>query len=161
MDAVATPTLDWYRCPDTAECTTVEVPRDYDRPKGAKVELALLRIKARDQKNRIGTLFINPGGPGGSATEIAYVAPFILSPKLLHRFDIVGMDPRGIAFSDNVTCLSPRTQDFALDGYDAACPLGAVQEKAWLASDRVVGRRAARMRSRIPCRPPRSPATWS
>jgi len=139
MDAVATPTLDWYRCLDTAECTTVKVPRDYDRPKGAKVELALLRVKARDQKNRIGTLFINPGGPGGSATEIAYFAPFILSPKLLDRFDVVGMDPRGIAFSDNVTCLSPRTQDDALDGYDAAFPLGPAQEKAWLASDRAEG----------------------
>jgi pimeloyl-ACP methyl ester carboxylesterase len=140
MDAVATPKLDWYRCFDTAECTTAKVPRDYDRPNGAKVELALLRVKARDPKNRIGSLFINPGGPGGSATEIAYFSPFILSPKLLDRFDIVGMDPRGVAFSDNVTCLSPRTQDDALDGYRTPFPLGAAQEKAWLASDKALGR---------------------
>lgn len=140
MDAIATPKLSWYRCYDTAECTTVKVPRDYDRPKGAKVELALLRVKARDQKNRIGSLFVNPGGPGGSATQIAYFSPYILSPKLLDRFDIVGMDPRGIAFSDNVTCLSPRTQDNALEGYRSVFPLGLAQEKAWIASDKALGR---------------------
>jgi len=140
MDAVPTPTLDWYRCYDTAECTTVRVPRDYDKPKGAKVELALLRVKARDQKNKIGSLFINPGGPGGSGTAIAYAAPSLLSPKLLNRFDVVGMDPRGIAFSDNVTCLSPRTQDAALDGYRPGFPLSSAQEKAWIASDRTEGR---------------------
>lgn len=140
MDAIATPKLSWYRCYDTAECATVKVPRDYDKPKGAKVELALLRVKARDQKNKIGSLFVNPGGPGGSATEIAYYSPELLSPKLLDRFDVVGMDPRGIAFSDNVTCLSPRTQDDALEGYRAAFPLGSAQEKAWIASDRALGR---------------------
>lgn len=140
MDAVTTPKLSWYRCYDTAECTTVKVPLDYDKPKGAKVELALLRVKARDQKNKIGSLFINPGGPGASATSFAYSAPYILSPQLLDRFDVVGMDPRGIAFSDNVTCLSPRTQDNALDGYQTAFPLGTAQEKAWIASDKAEGR---------------------
>lgn len=140
LDAIATPKLSWYRCYDTAECTTVEVPRDYDRPKGAKVELALLRVRARDQKNRIGSLFINPGGPGGSSTEIAYFSSEILSSKVRDRFDVVGMDPRGIAFSDNVRCLTPRTQEAALDGYRTLFPLGAAQEKAWIASDKALGR---------------------
>lgn len=139
LDAVATPKLSWYRCLGTAECTTVKVPRDYDKPKGAKVELALLRLKARDRKNRIGSLFVNPGGPGGSATQLAYFSDGILSEDVLDRFDIVGMDPRGIAFSDNVTCLTPRTQEAALAGYGLGFPIGSVQEKAWMSSDRALG----------------------
>ena len=139
VDAVSTPKLDWYRCYGDAQCTTVKVPLDYDEPDGAKVELALLRRKALDSKHRIGSLFVNPGGPGGSATELAYYSDGILSKKVRDRFDIVGMDPRGIAFSDNVTCLTPRTQDEALEGYAEAFPLGADQEKAWIASDRAEG----------------------
>ncbi len=147
LDAIATPKPDWYRCFDTAECATVKVPRDYDRPKGAKVELAVLRLKARDPKNRIGSLFVNPGGPGGSSTAAAYFSPFFLSPELLDRFDIVGMDPRGVAFSQNVTCLSPRTQDDALDAYRRTpFPLGAAQEKAWIASDKALGRACSKDR---------------
>ena len=140
VDAVPTPKLDWYRCLDIAECVTVKVPRDYDHPKGKKVELALLRIKARDQKHRIGSLFVNPGGPGGQATALAYFSSDVFSPQVLDRFDIVGMDPRGVGFSDNVTCLSLRRQADALAGYGPAFPLGAQQEKAWIASDKALGK---------------------
>jgi pimeloyl-ACP methyl ester carboxylesterase len=140
MDAIPTPKLSWYRCYDRAECTTVKVPRDYDSPKGAQVELALLRIKARDPKKRIGSLFVNPGGPGGSATEIAYYSNEIFSQDLRDRFDIVGMDPRGVAFSDNVRCLaSAREQEEVLQDYNVAFPLTKAQETAWLKSDRRLG----------------------
>ena len=139
VDAVKTPKLRWYRCYDDAQCTTAQVPLDYHQPAGPTVELALLRRKARDKKHRIGSLFVNPGGPGGSATELAYASPAVLSSKLLDRFDVVGMDPRGIGFSTNVACLTPQTQAAALAGYAPAFPLGAKQEKAWLASDRALG----------------------
>ena len=105
-DAVPTPKLRWYRCYDYAECVTVKLPRDYDRPKGAKVELALLRVKARNQKRKIGSLFVNPGGPGGSGTEFALFSPFLFGDTVLERFDIVGLDPRGTNFSDNVQCFA-------------------------------------------------------
>jgi len=140
IDAIATPKLNWYTCYQTAECTTVRVPRDYDKPKGAKVELALLRVKARNQKKRIGSLFINPGGPGGSATQVAYFSPQLLSADLLDRFDIVGMDPRGVAFSDNVRCLpGAREQESVLAGYNTFFPITSQQERAWLKSDRSEG----------------------
>ncbi len=144
MDAVPTPKLDWYSCYDTAQCVTVKVPRDYDRPNGAKVELALLRVKARDQKHRIGSLFVNPGGPGGSAAGLAYLSAEYFSPKLLDRFDIVGMDPRGIAFSDNVRCSTAREQERILRGYRSAFPLGSKQEKAWIASNHAEGKACSR-----------------
>ena len=121
--AVPTPKLDWYPCLEKAECTTVKVPLDYDQPAGAQVELALLRLKARRPARRIGSLFVNPGGPGGSATELAYFSDQILSPSLLNRFDIVGMDPRGIGFSDHVQCFpGVREQTSALAGYKQAFP---------------------------------------
>src|SRR3954467_361519 len=104
VDSVKTPKLGWFRCYDNAECATTRLPLDYDQPKGATTEIALLRVKAKDQKHKIGTLFINPGGPGGSGVEIAQFAPYFLSPALLQRFDIVGVDPRGIASSTNIRC---------------------------------------------------------
>ena len=96
VDRVPTPKLDWYACYDYAECATVRLPLDYDNPKGATTEVALLRVKARDQQRKVGSLFLNPGGPGGSGTSIALAAPYFLGDDLLDRFDIVGVDPRGV-----------------------------------------------------------------
>ena len=141
MDAIKAPKLSWYRCVDGAECATVKVPRDYDKPTGAKVELALLRVKARDRKNRIGTLFLNPGGPGSSSVDMALNAPDMLSQKVLDRFDVVGMDPRGIGYGESVSCFaSTRAQTTATAGYASFFPVGARQEKAWTASDRKLGK---------------------
>ena len=138
--AVATPKLNWYACLDKAECTTVKVPLDYDQPAGAQVELALLKLKARRPARRIGTLFVNPGGPGGSATEFAYFSDQILSPSVLNRFDIVGMDPRGMGFSDHVQCFpGVREQTLALTGYDKAFPTTPAAVQSWLRSDRALG----------------------
>jgi pimeloyl-ACP methyl ester carboxylesterase len=144
-DAVPTPKLDWYPCLQKAECATVKVPRDYDRPHGATVELALLRLKARNPNKRIGSLFVNPGGPGGSATELAYFSDEVFSSAVLARFDIVGMDPRGIGFSDNVRCFAgPREQDPVLAGYSPVFPTTAAAESAWLRSDKAEGRACSR-----------------
>ncbi len=147
MDAIATPKLDWYQCYQTAECVTVKVPRDYDKPKGAQVELALLRVKAHNPKKRIGSLFVNPGGPGAAATDFAYFSGEIFSPAVTDRFDIVGMDPRGIASSDNVRCfLGPREQEPALAGHTSAFPLTSAQQKAWLKSDKAEGKACSKKR---------------
>ena len=104
VDSVKTPKLGWYKCYETAECATVRLPLDYDKPKGATTEIAVLRVKARNQKAKIGSLFVNPGGPGGSGTEMAYGAPYYLGDEMLDKFDVVGFDPRGIAYSDNIKC---------------------------------------------------------
>jgi pimeloyl-ACP methyl ester carboxylesterase len=106
VDSVPTPKLKWHSCFEGHECAEVRLPRDYDRPKGAKTTLALLRYRSPDQTKRIGTLFVNPGGPGGWATDLAYWAPEFLSSDILERFDIVGVDPRGVGYSDNVRCFA-------------------------------------------------------
>ncbi|MGN9917922.1 alpha/beta hydrolase [Micromonospora palomenae] len=141
VDRVPTPKLDWYACYGYAECATTRLPLDYDQPKGATTEIALLRVKARDQQSRIGSLFLNPGGPGGSGTDIALAAPYFLSDELLDRFDIVGVDPRGVAASDNVKCFpSVKDQTRAYAGLNVAFPWTKAEEKAYIASSKAVGR---------------------
>ncbi|MGK5443762.1 alpha/beta hydrolase [Micromonospora sp. URMC 105] len=141
VDRVPTPKLDWYACYGYAECATTRLPLDYDQPKGATTEVALLRVKARDKQARIGSLFLNPGGPGGSGTDIALAAPYFLSDALLDRFDIVGVDPRGVAASDNVKCFSSvKDQTKAYAGLNMAFPWTKAEEKAYIASSKAVGR---------------------
>ncbi|MEV7624714.1 alpha/beta hydrolase [Actinoplanes sp. NPDC089786] len=141
VDAVKTPKLKWYKCYSYAECATAQVPLDYDRPRGQKTEIALVRVRATDRKHRIGSLFVNPGGPGGSATEMAMLSPLFLSEAVLSRFDIVGMDPRGVGFSDHAECFtSTRAQTVALKGMTPVFPYGKKEEKAFIASAEKLGR---------------------
>jgi pimeloyl-ACP methyl ester carboxylesterase len=101
------PAIDWQPCGDDFpgfECGTAEVPLDYDRPRGATIDIALARLPASDVAGRIGSLFINPGGPGGSG--VGFVLGFgpFLHENLDGRFDVVGFDPRGVGSSDPLHC---------------------------------------------------------
>jgi pimeloyl-ACP methyl ester carboxylesterase len=107
VDRVPTPDLDWFDCsqltPD-AWCATATLPLDYDRPRGATTEVAMLKLEATDPEHKIGTLFLNPGGPAVSGIMMAAQARTFLSDSVRARFDVVGFDPRGTNFSSNVTC---------------------------------------------------------
>ncbi|MEU5946517.1 alpha/beta hydrolase [Micromonospora sp. NPDC047465] len=141
VDRVPTPDLDWYACYDYAECATVRLPLDYDRPNGPTTEIAVLRVKARDQQRRIGSLFLNPGGPGGSGTAVALAAPYFLGDEVLDRFDIVGVDPRGVGASQQVRCFpSVKEQTRAYAGLNVAFPWTRAEEKAYVASSKAVGK---------------------
>ena len=141
VDQVPTPKLGWYPCYQIAECATVRLPLDYDQPRGATTEVAVLRVKAKDPAHRIGSLFLNPGGPGGSGTQFALDAPQFLSDSLLQRFDIVGIDPRGIAASDNVKCFaSVKDQTAVLANLNVSFPVGKAQEKTYELGARQLGR---------------------
>ncbi len=108
-------TLDWRDCGD-AECTRVEVPLDYANLDGRTTELSMTRVPATG--DAIGSLLVNPGGPGGSAFDYARAADFIVSSEIREAFDIVGVDPRGVAKSDPIRCLTDAQVDaiFASDG---------------------------------------------
>src|SRR5690348_7601282 len=63
---VAVPRIDWSPCDDGLSCARVNVPLDYDKPSGETISIALNKLPATDPARRIGSLFVNPGGPGGS-----------------------------------------------------------------------------------------------
>lgn len=102
--------IDWSQC-QGGECGTLEVPMDYAAPDGGKIKLALFRAKARKQSGRLGSLVVNPGGPGGSGVEYAQYADFIVSGQIRDRFDIVGFDPRGVGRSHPIDCVSDAELD--------------------------------------------------
>ncbi|GAA5228798.1 alpha/beta hydrolase [Paeniglutamicibacter antarcticus] len=144
VDGVKTPKAKWFNCSPLAagaQCSTVKLPLDYDNPRGAKTEVAMLRIKAKNQKKRIGTLFVNPGGPGGSGIEMAAMATYFMSPSVLERFDIVGVDPRGTNFSDNVRCWKNLgVQDTALAGMNVPYPDTPRETRAFVKSAKAFGK---------------------
>ena len=102
--ALAAP-LDWSDCGDGLQCATAAVPLDYDKPSGEQISLAVIRRPADDPSRRIGSLFVNNGGPGNSAVDfVRRDAEAVYSPEVLARFDVIGMDPRGVGGSTPVRC---------------------------------------------------------
>ncbi len=100
--------IDWRNCGD-ADCTTFEVPLDYQDPQGDRVTLSMTKVRARGES--IGSLFVNPGGPGGSAVEYAKAADYIVTDEIRESFDVVGVDPRGVGQSDTIRCLTDQQID--------------------------------------------------
>lgn len=98
--------VDWSACEQSprTQCGTLKVPIDWSQRRGQRVSLAVARRLADDPSRRIGTLFYNPGGPGDGAVAYVADAEAIFSPTLLARFDIVGMDPRGVQGSNQISC---------------------------------------------------------
>ncbi len=105
----------WKNC-GLAECGTLTVPLDYADPDGATIDLAIARMPATG--NSIGSLFVDPGGPGGSAVDYAKAADAIVTPAVRESFDVVGVDPRGVGASAPVKCLTDQETDdlLAVDG---------------------------------------------
>lgn len=96
--------LVWTPCDGGLECATLTVPLDYAHPDGPTVPIAVARHPAQDPAARIGSLVIDPGGPGLSGVDDLAHQVGVLSPQLLAQFDIVTFDPRGVGRSDPVTC---------------------------------------------------------
>jgi pimeloyl-ACP methyl ester carboxylesterase len=111
----------WTPCPEVAprnmpnitfDCATIKVPEDWRNSADPKtMNIALVRARAAGQRNRIGSLIVNPGGPGGSGVELATYLAAGLPSDILFRFDIVGFDPRGVGKSDPVKCISDADLD--------------------------------------------------
>ena len=72
------------------------MPRDYRHPHGATFNLGIIRLPAQDQAHRIGSLFVNFGGPGGDAVDTIHAIGRDLFGAVNDRFDIVAVDPRGV-----------------------------------------------------------------
>ncbi len=127
------PVLSWVACGDLfpgAECAIARVPLDYDQPFGSTTEIALARIPASDRANKIGSLFINPGGPGASGVDFALFGfGDFLNLVLQGRFDIVGFDPRGIGASNPIRCFDTTDERAALFAGTPVFPYRRAQER--------------------------------
>ena len=95
----------WGACADPAataagwQCATFKAPRDYDHPGAGFVKLAVTRLPAQDQAHRIGAMFINYGGPGGTAVDTTQAIGSDLFGAVNDHFDLVAFDPRGVGQS--------------------------------------------------------------
>ncbi len=103
--------LTWTGCGGKFECATMSVPLTYDEPDGESIDVKLVRLPAGNPDQRLGSLVLNPGGPGGSGIEYARAARVVLTGDLLEHYDIVGFDPRGVADSTPIECLTDRQLD--------------------------------------------------
>jgi pimeloyl-ACP methyl ester carboxylesterase len=143
------PELDWSSCAAEGEgleafqCATAVVPLDYDKPKGRQITLALARLPASDPSRKIGSLFLNPGGPGGSGVDFLLGAgPFLYSDEVRARFDLVGFDPRGIIRSTPLRCYETFDEAVA-DVWPIPFPFTREEERVWVRSDRAIARACA------------------
>jgi pimeloyl-ACP methyl ester carboxylesterase len=107
--------LSWHGCDSGFQCTTFKVPLDYGHPGaagGGDLTLSVVRKQATGQGvPRIGSLLVNPGGPGGSAVDYAEYAAMTYPAVVRAAYDIVGVDPRGVARSAPVQCLTDPQMD--------------------------------------------------
>ncbi|TDT35094.1 tripeptidyl-peptidase B [Streptomyces sp. BK208] len=105
--------LSWRDCGVPGfQCATLKAPLDYAKPTDGDVRLAVARKKATGPGKRLGSLLVNPGGPGGSA--IGYLQQYAgigYPAKVRAQYDMVAVDPRGVARSEPVECLDGREMD--------------------------------------------------
>ena len=108
--------LKWQNCYENFQCSTLLVPVDYDKITTDVFYLKVIRFKATDQRQKLGALIVNPGGPGASAFDYAYNAENIVSAAIREKYDIVGFDQRGVGQSDPIRCLTDKETDEMLAG---------------------------------------------
>ena len=107
LESFYSQTIDWKDCSNettTFQCGTVTVPLDYDHPDGQTITIALKKLPASDGNAEHGSLFLNPGGPGGSGVAMMQVMAPMLTEETRGAYDIIGFDPRGVGQSTPITC---------------------------------------------------------
>ncbi|MEU8926382.1 alpha/beta hydrolase [Kitasatospora sp. NPDC048545] len=112
--------LAWAACPkdpqndaDTSalQCASLKVPLDYTAPATGALDVAVVRNPATKADQRIGSLLLNPGGPGGSGVQMVTYSPKDFDGPVHDRYDIVGFDPRGVAGTSPLKCLDDQARD--------------------------------------------------
>ena len=113
LDAFYKQRISWDDCGGGFQCAKAEVPLDYSKPSAGRMRLSLIRLPASNKDKRIGSLFTNPGGPGGSGVTFIRQTARTFGKDLREHFDLIGFDPRGVGSSDPVRCMEgPRLDQF-------------------------------------------------
>jgi len=142
LEQFYTQQLDWSACGGSGiDCTEVTVPLDWSDPAGETIQLALARHAASGTP--LGSLLINPGGPGGSGYDFVHdSAGYVVTSEVLAKYDLIGFDPRGVGRSTPVECYTDPadTDDYLYGTYSAAYGTEGwleeltVREKKWAAA---------------------------
>ena len=121
--------LQWKSCGDGMQCTMAKAPLDWSKPTGASISLALIRHLATNG-HPLGSLLVNPGGPGGSGFGfIKDNLTYAVDSTLEKNYDVVGFDPRGVGSSTRVKCYSdPKV----LDDYIYSIPQSPIGSDGWI-----------------------------
>jgi pimeloyl-ACP methyl ester carboxylesterase len=143
--AAAQQKIAWAKCfGGPFQCGTLQVPLDYDQPNGATIGIGLTRLPATDREHRIGSLLVNPGGPGGpGAAFIVDVGQELFTPDVRARYDLVGFDPRGINSSAALRCFGNDRQ-WAPFFVPFAFPMNGDELDQWIAADHYLDDACAR-----------------
>ncbi|MBN9238770.1 MAG: peptidase [Micrococcales bacterium 70-64] len=118
----------WTDCDNGAQCATVIAPMDWANP-SPETDITLALAKHEAKGTKLGSLFVNPGGPGASGYDLVHDdVDFAVDAALQRSFDVIGWDPRGVGRSTPVTCYD----DAQLDQYLFGLPVNPVGSDAWL-----------------------------
>jgi len=134
----------WTDCGGGFGCAEIRVPRDYAAPSDGYLNISIIRAAATKPTKRLGSLLINPGGPGASGVEFVRQGATIFPVELRERFDLVGFDPRGVNSSTAIRCIDNLDDHNALDpSPDDAAELEALVESARAYADACASRNDA------------------
>jgi len=123
--------LEWSSCGKGMQCATAKAPLDWSDVSAGEIELALVRQPATSP-NRLGSLLVNPGGPGGSGYDfVKDSVDYATDERLQANYDIVGFDPRGVNRSTPVKCYTDPSE---LDSYIYDITPGTPGSDDWLAA---------------------------
>ena len=112
-EATSTDGIDWIACEAGLECASVPVPLDWSTPDGEQITISVIRHPASNPEEKIGTLFVEPGGPGDTGVGLVRNSGDDIDLMGGGRFDVVGWDPRGTYGSSPVDCFSSEEEQAA------------------------------------------------
>ena len=116
LKSLQSQTLNWSDCNIGFLCASFKVPVDYNHIDTNTITLQAIKHTANNPSKRIGSLIMNPGGPGGSGIQYVLSADYIVSKSIESVYDLIGFDPRGVNLSDPIRCLTDKEEDIFLGG---------------------------------------------